>query len=368
MANAIEQLLSSEVLSEEVRSTLSEAWDTKLSEAREELTTELREEFAQRYETDKAQMIEALDTMLNETINAELSEFAADKKAAVEAKVEYNRKIQEHAALLDQFVMETLQKEITELREDRKLQEGNFEKLEDFVMEQLTTELNDFHQDKKQLVAEKVRLVTEGKKVIAEAKKEFISKASTKLASLVESTMTTELGTLKEDIMQAKENMFGRKIFETFATEFMSSHLAEGTQVSKLSQEILELKDTLKESEAKISEKEELIESANKKLNRVNERAERNRVMSDLLKPLSNDKRKLMSSLLESVATEKLPAAYNKYLETVLNESTSTQSTSTQTLNESRTSEITGDKTRTHEQNSGSEAEIINLKKLAGIK
>ena len=29
MANAIEQLLSSEVLSEEVRSTLSEAWDTR---------------------------------------------------------------------------------------------------------------------------------------------------------------------------------------------------------------------------------------------------------------------------------------------------------------------------------------------------
>ena len=54
--------------------------------------------------------------------------------------------------LLDAFVMETLQKEIAELREDRKLQEANFEKLEDFVMEQLTTELNEFHQDKKELV------------------------------------------------------------------------------------------------------------------------------------------------------------------------------------------------------------------------
>ena len=368
MANAIEQLLSSEVLSEEVRTSLTEAWDTKLSEAREELTTELREEFAQRYETDKTQMVEALDAMLNDTITSELREFAADKKAAVEAKVDYNRKIQEHAKMLDQFVMETLKKEIGELREDRQLQEGNFEKLEDFVMEQLTTELNDFHQDKQQLVTEKVRLVKEGKKVIAEAKKEFISKASGKLANLVESTMKSELGTLKEDIMQAKENMFGRKIFETFATEFMSSHLAEGTQVSKLSQEILELTDSLTESQAKISEKQELIESANKKLKRVNERAERNTVMSGLLNPLSKDKRELMSNLLESTATKDLPRAYNKYLNTVLEGTASSKQKATQNLNESRKSEITGDKTRTHKQETGSEADVVYLQKLAGIK
>ena len=112
MAHAIEQLLSSEVLSEEVRSTLSEAWNAKLAEAREEITTELREEFANRYEADKEQMVEALDAMLNDTIRAELAEFATDKREAVAAKVEYKRKIAEHAALLDKFVMETLKREI----------------------------------------------------------------------------------------------------------------------------------------------------------------------------------------------------------------------------------------------------------------
>ena len=116
MAHAIEQLLSSEVLSEEVRSTLSEAWEAKMTEAREEITTELREEFANRYETDKEQMVSALDAMLSETIKSELVEFQADKKAAVEAPVEYKRKIADHAELLDGFVMETLKKEIAELR------------------------------------------------------------------------------------------------------------------------------------------------------------------------------------------------------------------------------------------------------------
>jgi len=395
MANAIEQLLSSEVLSEEVRSTLSEAFDAKLTEAREEITGELRasvslasnaslseafdaklteareeitgelrEEFAQRYETDKTQMVEALDAMLSDTIKSELAEFAADKKMAVEAQVEYKRNIAEHAALLDNFVMETLKQEISELRQDRKLQEGNFEKLEDFVMEQLTSELNEFHQDKQALIEEKVRLVKEGKEMIATTKEKFISKASSKLAGIVESTLTSELSVLKEDIQSAKENMFGRKIFETFAAEFMSSHLSEGTTISKLNAEIDNMKSALAESEKTISEKEALIETATVNAKRIAETVSRKETLATLMSPLSKEKRELMTNLLESVATTKLQAAFNKYLPTVLNESSTVSKA--RTLNESQKTEITGNKAST--QTSESEAEIINLKKLAGIK
>ena len=310
--NAIEQLLSSEVLSEEVRSTLSEAWEDRLTEAREEITAELREEFANRYETDKTSMVEALDAMVSDTINTELKEFASDKKAAVEAQVEYKRKITEHANLLDKFVMETLNKEITELRKDRKLQEGNFEKLEDFVMEQLTSELNEFHNDKKDLIEQKVKLVAEGKEMITKAKAEFVEKASTKLASIVESTLSKELGTLKEDIKTAKENMFGRKLFETFAAEFMGSHLAEGTHISKLSKELSNVKSQLDESHKEIKDREAKITEATNTVAKINESRERESVMAELMSPLSKEKRELMNNLLESVSTSKLKAQYNK--------------------------------------------------------
>jgi len=363
MAHAIEQLLSSEVLSEEVRSTLTEAWEAKLAEAREEITFELREEFAQRYEADKEQMVEALDAMLGDTIKSELEEFSEDKQAAVAAKVEYQKQIAEHAKLLDSFVMETLKKEIQELRDDRKLQESNFQMLEGFVIEQLTSELNDFHQDKKDLLEQKVKLVKEGKEMIAEAKAKFIEKASTKLATIVDETLTKELGTLKEDIQQAKENMFGRKIFETFATEFMGSHLADGTQVSKLSQQVADLSIKLEESNKLIADKQGLIEAAEKKATRIAEANDRARTLADLLSPLSKDKRELMGNLLESVATTKLQAAYNKYLPTVLNETV--KESKSQTLKESQKTEITGNKART--QDTDSDAEIINLRKLAGI-
>ena len=364
MATAIEQLLSSEVLSEEVRTTLSEAWNAKLAEAREEITAELREEFATRYDQDKEQMVEALDAMLSDTITAELKEFATDKAQAVAAKGDYTKKVAEHAKLLDQFVMETLKKEIQELRDDRKLQEGNFSQLEDFVMEQLTTELNEFHQDKMDLNAEKVRLVKEGKEIIAEAKEQFISKAGTKLSNIVESTLKTELGMLKEDIQQAKENMFGRKIFETFAAEFMSSDLAEGSTVKSITKELEEVKQQLEESRQQVAEKEDLVTEATKKTSRIVEANERAGVLAELLGPLSTEKRDLMANLLESVATEKLKIQYNKYLPTIL-ESDSKLAKSTQTLNESQKTEITGNKART--QDTDSDAEIINLRKLAGI-
>ena len=362
--NTIEQLLSSEVLSEEVRSTLSEAWEARLGEAREEITAELREEFANRYETDKTQMVEALDAMVSDTINTELQEFAADKKAAVEAQVEYKRKIAEHAEILDKFVMETLNKEITELRKDRKLQEGNFEKLEDFVMEQLTSELNEFHKDKKDLIEQKVKLVAEGKEMITKAKSEFIDKASTKLATIVDNTLTTELGTLKEDIKKAKENMFGRKLFETFAAEFMGSHLAEGTHISKLSKELSTVKSQVDEAQKEIKDREAKINKAEKEVAKINESRERESVMTELMSPLAKEKRELMNNLLESVATSKLKASFNKYLPTVLNESSTSKDS--QTLIESQKTVITGNKASTN-STTESEAEIINLKKLAGI-
>ena len=53
--NAIEDLLSSEALSEDARTSIQEAWDTKLVEQNEAMKAELREEFSQRYEHDKTQ-------------------------------------------------------------------------------------------------------------------------------------------------------------------------------------------------------------------------------------------------------------------------------------------------------------------------
>ena len=94
--------------------------------------------------------------------------------------------------------------------------------MENFVVKQLAKELTEFEADKKAVVEQKVKLVAEGKKMIAEAKQRFVSKAADVVEKTVEKSLRSELFQLKDDIKVAKENNFGRKVFEAFAGEYMS--------------------------------------------------------------------------------------------------------------------------------------------------
>ena len=62
--DALKTLFENDVVSEEVRNEIEEAWNSKIKENKQQVTAELREEFAQKYEHDKQNMIEAVDTML----------------------------------------------------------------------------------------------------------------------------------------------------------------------------------------------------------------------------------------------------------------------------------------------------------------
>ena len=84
MLDAIKPLLDSDLINEETRTQIEEAWESKLTETKEQVRAELREEFAQRYEHDKSVMVEALDRMVTDNLTAELTEFAEEKKALSE--------------------------------------------------------------------------------------------------------------------------------------------------------------------------------------------------------------------------------------------------------------------------------------------
>jgi len=365
MAQTFEKILNSEILSEEVRTSISEAWNAKLADMREEITAELREEFANRYENDKSQIVEAMDAMLADAIKSELVEFANDKKAVREEKMAYKKALSEHTKLLDKQIAEALAKEVTELREDRKAQKANFGKLEEFVLHKLTEELNEFHIDKKALVEQRIRMVKEGKQIIAEAKAQFVKNAAAKAEKLIENALRGEIKVLKEDIEVAKQNNFGRKIFETFAAEFMTSAMSEGTQVSKLSRQVKMMKSKLDESNKLLANKDKAIMEAKREAKIAKDLSNRKALMNEMLNPLSKDQREVMNSLLESVKTEKLREAFDKYLPTVLSEKAK-PSQSKAKLTEG-TTVVTGDRaSRTQTETEGS-AEIIRIKKLAGL-
>ena len=364
MLDAIKPLLDSGIINEETQASLNEAWETKLTEARETIRAELREEFAGRYEHDKNVMVEALDKMVTEQLSAELNEFAEEKKALAEDRVKFKTHMIESAGKFNDFLVTKLAEEIKELRSDRKTQTEAVAKLEKFVIHALAEEIKEFDQDKKAVVETKVKLVAEAKQKLAELQGQFVKRSAKLVKEAVANNLGSELAQLKEDIQNARENMFGRRIFEAFANEFAVTHLSENKEFEKLQAVIAEKDAIIAESSKAIAEKEALVESKNREVKVITESITRKEKLAELFKPLNKEKADVMSSLLEGVQTERLQAAYEKYLPAVLNNS-SVKKAEKPVLAESRT-EVTGDKSAKTDDESLNN--VVEIRRLAGLK
>ena len=364
MLDAIKPLLDSGIINEETQTALTEAWESKLVEARETIRAELREEFAGRYEHDKNVMVEALDKMVTEQLSAELNEFAEEKKALAGDRVKFKTHMIESAGKFNDFLVTKLAEEIKELRSDRKTQTEAVAKLEKFVIHALAEEIKEFDQDKKAVVETKVKLVAEAKQKLAELQGQFVKRSATLVKEAVANNLGSELAQLKEDIQTARENMFGRRLFEAFASEFAVTHLSENKEFAKLKAE-LETKDqVIAEGQKAIAEKEALVESKNREVKVITESITRKEKLAELFKPLNKEKADVMSSLLEGVQTERLQAAYEKYLPAVLNNS-SVKKAEKPVLAESRV-EVTGDKSAKDDADANNN--VIEIRRLAGLK
>jgi hypothetical protein len=362
MLDALKPLMDSGVLTEETRSAINEAWEAKLTEAREQIRAEIREEFAGRYAHDKGVMVEALDRMVTDALTEEISEFQTDKKALAEQRVRMVSEMKTTAAKFEQFLTKKLAEEIREFRHDRKQMTESTSKLENFVFRALAEEITEFAQDKRALVESKVKLVSEGRKQLNALKKQFVARSSKAVKEAVTQQLKSELSQLKEDISAAKQNSFGRKIFEAFASEFSNTQMNESAELRKLYR-LIENKDSqLARAQKTADEKQAVLESKEKQIRVLNERRQRESVMNELLSPLNKQKKTVMSNLLESVRTENLRSAFEKYLPAVLNETASIADKKS-VIVEGKTS-ITGNKTA---KNADDKTNIIDIKRLAGL-
>ena len=368
MAVNFKDLLENTELTEEVKSGIQEAWESKISEAREEITAELREEFAQRYDHDKNQIVEAVDNFISEKVEAEIATIAEEKDNLAKDRVKYHKAISEHAKLLDKFVTSAVAKEVKELRADRSRVSEHVAKLDEFVTESLAGELAEFHEDKKSLVEQKVKMVKEGKKQLAEAKKDFIKKAANKVEGVINKVITEEVKSFRDDITKARENDFGRRIFEAFANEYGTSYLNEAKEIKKIQKTLAEMETKLNESKQAIAEKEEAVKLTESKLRVAEDRYARKQKLDELMRPLGKEKKEIMSDLLESVKTEKLEESFNKYLPSVLEGETARAKKTT--LSESVVKEHTGDKKAPVKTEADDNADVVELdviRKLAGL-
>ena len=369
MFDAIKPLLESGLINEEVGKELNEAWESKLNEAREQVRAELREDFAQRYEHDRSVMVEALDKMMTESLQSEIEEFQSERQAMNEDRVRANQKLRESAVKFNDFMVTKLAEEIKELRNDRKAMKESQAKLEQFIVHALAREIKEFAQDKQAVVEAKVKLVSEGRQQLEALKQRFVAESAKRLNTVVTSHLKGELSQLKEDIQVAKENNFGRKLFEAFAGEFSVTHLNEKAETRKLMAQLQEKDQQLAEAKKVMDNAKKLVESKEREVRIIKESNQREKLMSDLLSTLNEEKAATMQNLLESVQTPKLKAAFDKYLPAVLNSGGATKPASKQALSESKVvTEVTGDKSANKqiEVEEGHD-NLIDFKRLAGL-
>ena len=366
MLNAIKPLIDGGIINEDTRQAITEAWEAQLAEAKELARSELREEFARRYEHDKSVMVEALDTMVTESLQQEIVEFREEKKALAADRVKFNQNVRESSKRFNDFMVEKLAEEIKELRKDRKVQTESIKRLEGFVMRQLSEEISEFSKDKQEVVETKVRLIAGAKEKMAEMQKAFVARSAQLVKESITTGLKSELGQLKEDIQVARENMFGRRLFEAFASEFTATHLNENKEIAKLTSLVKAKTRQLEEAKKAASEKTQLVESKDREIKIIQESVKRKQVLAELLQPLNKDKATVMSDLLENVQTEKLRSVYDKYLPAVLTNNSSASKPQAKVLSEGRVA-MTGDKTVKPVLKDETD-NVFELKRLAGLK
>jgi hypothetical protein len=322
------------------------------------------------YKTKLAEHSNVMKTFIMNNLKSELAEFAGDRaaiakqrvklsKAILEARKSYEAKLQEHVTLLKTFMLKQLNEEVSEFYKDkkalneqkiitaRKLKEHRnamnnafkhkTKTLETFVLGQLKKELREFKEDKDALVEQRVKLAGEAKRELAEAKKQFVKRAANLVENTLKDHIQKEMNQFRDDIKFARENHFGRKIFEAFSTEFMTSYLAEGTRVKQVQNKLDEANHKLNDAAKKLNEMARVKENTERKIKLVEDKHRRNEILNDLLSPLKREKKDMMANLLESVKTEQLKAAYHKFLPHVLNEGGSSKANAGRaTLNENR--------------------------------
>lgn len=172
MDEILQKLLESELLSEDVKSEISQKWkqvvEAKLAEMKETSLLEVRAELAEQWTKERDALVESLEKFVDEQITEELTELKSDIERFRDLEAEYAAKVVEHKTEMAAKVQEDL--------------------------DQLVDKIDAFFE---------VRL-------------------------------TEEFEELKEDIDVVKQNHFGRQIFEAFVNEFSKSFVDEEAVQSQL--------------------------------------------------------------------------------------------------------------------------------------
>lgn len=358
------KLLKESNLSPEATKLVIEALD----EEKRAIAADIRLELTERYEADKTELVEGMDKMVQAVINEEMDSYRVERRKLAEDRV----RLRTSLTNFSKFANSVLAEEVHRLRGDRRALAESLVKFMDFSNRIIAEELREFHVDRKRLVETRVKLLANANKQINEAKRAFVKRAAAEASQFIEESTRRELSELRVQLTEARENMFGRKIYEAFANEFGSAMFKKDPVLRDMQRTMRELNNKILES----TETTNQLLAENAKLSRavkvMADNKTREKLISEMVKPLSPTQRRIMESLLVSSPTGQLTADFNKYLSSVLSESVQPKpavANQKRTLAESAVAK-TGDRKTVvvEEADDGFDQELAQLVKHAGIR
>lgn len=292
MDEILQKLLQSELLSEDTKAEISEQWTTSV----EAFKTQVREE-------------------VSGEVRAELASQWITERDELITKV-------------DGFVAEALGKEIQELK-------GDIERFRDVEAEYAS------------------KLVEEKHKLAGEVAEELDSLVD-KIDAFFEMRIEHEMEELKEDLEVVKQNDFGRKIFEAYASTYANNYVDEDAVQSKLVVAEKKLKDAEKHLQSLEEERNKMVREAK---------------MEQVLSSLTGKKREQMAMVLKNVDTARLEESYKFFIGRVLKEEEAPAKDPVLTEGlDKKTTVVTGNGPAPIQAKAFVSEELASLKRLAGIK
>lgn len=247
-----------------------------------------------------------MDEILKKLLTSDL--LSEEVKAEIQAsfKQATDQYLSEERAKIEVEVRSTLTEEFVKAREE--LAEQLDTKIDALLAEEIG-ELKDDINKFRDLEVEHAERLVEEKEALAQQLNEQLNTLTDQVDAFLEVVINEEMAELKDDILEAKKQSFGKKIIEAFEAEYKQLRRAE---LPEIEQELAEAKDSLADALRRLNEIEgsRLAEARTAKLD-------------TLLSPLGGSAREQMKLILSNVATEKLDEAYKVYIPRVLREAAS---------------------------------------------
>lgn len=326
------------------------------------IKAECFEEFSKKYNFDKEKTMEALNNVVNSSISEEKKKNDLHRKKLIESKLALQKEkdnLEKILADRTQAIKEEYAKKFEDARKDLiKENADKFNKMvvqvQNFINESVKSEVKNLRSTKRKLSeavdtfgkfisentkkcvaihmnearkfdAMKVRMVKENQQELAKAKKKFYQETAEMAQKYISESCAREIRNFRQDLINARKNEFGTRIFEAFKNEFKKNYFNEDKAAKNLLESVSKKVANLNRTVSKLDKEKNTLVAENKNLNAVKEKLMREKIISESISFLPAKQQSMMRNLLTGCKTSELKESIKRYLPSIVGENATKQ-------------------------------------------